>query len=169
MSDVPEAVASIFEEESTITKETLKSTNESQSDEKDEKEEEKKDELIESFDYPPNSLNDAKSKYMKNKHRDSHKYSGGNTSPRTQVKQITNKVTQLVSDQIQETTDKLLEAADDGVKSLSASTGIQFAPISTPLKRRRQTFAVLVWSLLYFIALLLNFIAFRYWTGWKFY
>jgi len=133
--------------------------------------------------YPPNSINEAKAKYMKSKHRESHKYEAGQRSPKKRqlsTQQYINQAAQRVVSkaeemkqqflpQIEQTGNKLLHATDDAVKSLSASTGISFAPINIPLKRRRQTFAVLVWSSLYFVALALNFIAFRYWTGWKFY
>ena len=144
-----------------------------------EQEEEKQEELkLDGHDepeYPPNSINEAKAKYMRNKHRDAHKYEGGSPRSNKTKKSMMNQVTQMVDGmaqqllpQINEAGDKLIHAADDAVKSLSSSTGIAFAPIDIPLKRRRQTFAVLIWSLMYVIALALNFIAFRYWTGWKF-
>ena len=140
--------------------------------------------------YPTNSINDAKAKYMKNKYREQHKYEGG-ASPRSSekggkkrrksktqatIEQLGQKVQETIDDmkqqllpQIEETGNKLLHATDDAVKSLSASTGIKFAPVNIPLKRRRQTFAVVVWSCGYLAALILNILAFRYWTGWKFY
>merc|ERR1719461_920553 len=86
-----------------------------------------------------------------------------------QVTKIVDDMKQQILPQINETTDKLLHATDEAVASFSKSTGIQFAPLSTPLKRRRQTFAVLFYSSLYLITFTLNFMAFRYWTGWKFY
>lgn len=160
-----------------------------------EQEEEKKEELkldesniSPQQQYPTNSINDAKQKYMKNKHREQHKYEGG-ASPRSSkkdkrrksktqemIEKLGQRVESTIDDmkqqilpQVEEAGNKLLDATDDAVKSLSASTGIKFAPVNIPLKRRRQTFAVLLWSSGYILAIALNILAIRYWTGWKFY
>eukprot|EP01084_Bolivina_argentea_P067558 123007_1 len=126
--------------------------------------------------YPPNSINNAKAHYQQNKHRDSKDYVRGSPKKPNKKNYVSEVVTNLVDDvkqqimpQIEQTTDKFLSATDNAFASLAKSTGIQFAPIKIPLKRRRQTFAVLIWSCMYLIAVVLNFIAFRYWTGWKFY
>ena len=184
MADTETATtASIFEEpksdEQQSTTTTSQPINESPPIDLDieQEEEEKKDELysdnknknknnVET--YPPNSLNTAKSKWLKNKHREQHKYEHGEKR-KSQTSEFIAKVVSQVDKTIEETRDKLLNATDDAVSKLSASTGIQFAPVNIPLKRRRQTFAVLLWSLIFPICLILNFIAFRYWTGWKFY
>merc|ERR1719242_1853341 len=63
--------------------------------------------------------------------------------------------------------DKLIKSADEGLKSFADTTGFQFAPIDIPIARRRQTCAVLLWCIAYPMALLLNFVAIRYWSGWK--
>ena len=180
-----EANKSIFEEPTIdANNDDSQATYTIKQEEEEEEEEEKKEQLEQ---YPPNSINDAKAEYMKNKYRDQHKYEGG-ASPnlekgkrgksKTQeiIEQLGQKVEETIDDmkqqilpQIEETGNKLLHATDDAVKSLSASTGIKFAPVNIPLKRRRQTFAVVVWSCMFVAAVILNFVAFRYWTGWKFY
>jgi len=126
--------------------------------------------------YPPNSMNEAKANFQRNKARDAHKYVGGSPPRKRDPKSIVSQMSEMVDDMKQQMLPKfeaagdvLIRSADDAVKSLSSSTGIEFAPIDIPMKRRRQTLAVLVWSSMYLIALVLNFVAIRYWSGWKFY
>lgn len=118
-----------------------------------------------------NSINEAKETFLKNQYREKHKYSGGQRSPQNSTQNIAAKVSKIVDDvkhQFDAGTDKLLHDAEDAMTSFAATTGIAFAPINIPLKRRRQTFAVLIWASLYFACLFLNFCVWRYVTGWKF-
>ena len=76
----------------------------------------------------------------------------------------------LMGDSLVQSASKLAEDYDVNVLSkVSNSTGIQFAPVKTPLFRRRQTLAVLLYTVAFFIAVGLNFWAWRGWTGIKFY
>jgi len=129
-------------------------------------------EAIATTQYAANSLNEAKQHYQQTKHRESGKFEGGQKKKvrqKSAAQQYIDNVTQQLMPQIEQTGKQLLSASDDAVASLSASTGIAFAPINIPFQRRRQTFAVLLWSSMILIAAILNFCAFRYWTGWKFY
>merc|ERR1719266_1108306 len=121
-------------------------------------------------------MNDAKANYLKTKHRDAHKYKGGSPPRSKSTKSMMSQMTDMVDEvkqqmlpKIEAAGDVMIKSADAGLKSLASSTGIAFAPIDIPLKRRRQTFAVWLWSCAYLIAVVLNFVAIRYWSGWKFY
>ncbi|ETO28625.1 hypothetical protein RFI_08505 [Reticulomyxa filosa] len=80
------------------------------------------------------------------------------------------------------TTSKFLEQADEVISKISLTTerrkksqeknknkGMQFAPVKIPLARRRQTFAVFMYTSMLFLCLGLNFLALRYWEGVYFY
>eukprot|EP01084_Bolivina_argentea_P307573 531645_1 len=80
--------------------------------------------------FAPNSIGDAKEKYLKNKHREAHKYPSGSPRKKEKGQQILSQVTKKITDtvdeykekishQIDDTTSKLLNASDDVVAALS--------------------------------------------------
>jgi 2-acylglycerol O-acyltransferase 2 len=75
----------------------------------------------------------------------------------------------MVTKQFSTSADTLVYTADSAIEGLHQHTGLRVAPLSVPIERRRQTFAVLMQSTAGLWCLALNFWFIRYSTGAPFY